>query len=295
MPEEKTSEAEKKPETGEKKEVPDIKNKRKKFCCCLGGAALLILVLIFIFNSSLIRGFFGSSASDAEIDRLLQSKLQSPTPASSAAPSPTSAKTVTDAPATENYEEPRSCQAISMTSSVPLSISTDNPGVNQDVVVHYYDIYGFTQNDLRAQMTACGPKQNGEPYDAYASWYVNWRYNYQSQGGQCSLRDVTVGVKVDLTYPRWQTPASFQQGLLDKWQRYMANLETHENGHKQNGLDAGSEILNTLSSQASASSCDEAATLANDSGYAIISKYGAQDTAYDDSTNHGATQGATFP
>ena len=144
-------------------------------------------------------------------------------------------------------------------------------------------------------MTACGPKQNGEPYDAYASWYVNWRYNYQSQGGRCGLNDVTVGVKVDLTYPRWQTPASFQQGLLDKWQRYMANLETHENGHKQNGLDAGSEILNTLSSQASASSCDEAATLANNSGYAIISKYGAQDTAYDDSTNHGATQGATFP
>jgi predicted secreted Zn-dependent protease len=106
---------------------------------------------------------------------------------------------------------------------------------------------------------------------------------------------VTVGVKVDYFYPQWQTPEDYQVGLLEKWQSYIANLEIHEEGHGQNGIDAGQDILNALSALPDQATCDAASSLAVTTANNVVSKYNTKDEDYDDSTGHGRTQGAVFP
>lgn len=272
-----------------KKDESNIKSKRIKLCCCLGGCALLILLVIIIGSSTFLRTYF-STRGDTAIDRVLTG---SPSPTATATPQKT--KTPASSPPTaENFPAPGTCQPQELTSAAPMSIDLADPGLKQDIDVLYYQIYGSTENDLAEQMRQCGPKSEGEGYDAYASWYINWKYNYQMSGGACRVGQATVGVKVDVHYPKWETPADFQSGLDRKWQSFMANLETHENGHKQNGLDAASEVYNTIS-DLTGPSCANMIDLVNSTSQDIVAIYAQRDKDYDATTNHGATQGAIFP
>lgn len=144
-------------------------------------------------------------------------------------------------------------------------------------------------------MNECGAKSGGEAYDAYTSYYISWAYNFNYVAGGCAVKDMAVGVKVDFFYPKWEDPGNAQAGLAENWQRYMTNLEIHENIHKDIAIEAGQAILNALSSLPLAATCEETQSLTSSTGDQIFADYNAREKAYDDETNHGETQGATFP
>ena len=68
-----------------------------------------------------------------------------------------------------------------------------------DVSTHYYDIHGDRASELRVQMNRKGPRG----FDAYASWYVRWRYDHFQASGQCQASNVSTSVDVEITLPRW--------------------------------------------------------------------------------------------
>jgi predicted secreted Zn-dependent protease len=104
-----------------------------------------------------------------------------------------------------------------------------------------------------------------------------------------------VSVSVVISSPAWVQPASAAPAVVDRWNRYMNALITHENGHRDRGIAAGDKIYNKLSAMRREGSCPVLANDANASANAILAEYNASDSQYDKDTGHGKTQGAVFP
>lgn len=268
---------------GGKKEENKLKS-RRKLCCCLSILGLVIFALIFYFG--FLRLFLGYAD-----QKVVPTPTFTPTGAVSTPP-PTPKVTPTRS---ASYPEPQACEPLALVDSVPLDISINNPGFKQDIDTHYYDIYGYTQSDLRGQMNICGSKAGGEAYDAYTSYYIDWTYDFDFKDAGCSLKDVAVGVKVDFFYPRWISSDVFEAGLDQKWQEYITNLEIHENIHKDYDIEAAQTIFNALENLTPSGTCEEASSLANETSNNILSDYATRNANYDETTGHGMTQGAYFP
>ena len=160
----------------------------------------------------------------------------------------------------------------------------------------YYDIEGWTADDLRQQMDRLGIRwTNGKTYDAYTGWNVNWHYRHRMIDGECSMVKVTTTVKVEFRLPRWTDSENAPVALQKKWDDYMQALRHHEDGHKDFGIKAAAEIERALAELEPAESCEDLAEIANGLGEQIISKYADDERVYDAETNFGKTQGAVFP
>lgn len=275
---------EKKPEAAQKTELPKEKksNNRTLWYVLAGcGGCCLLLAIFFILSGILPFLSFFHSTADIK-----------PSPSISVTPTNS---LPTAAPSQTTQSEVGQCEHLELVDSVPIDISPSDPGLKQDIDTHYYQVYGTTPTEVRTQLNECGAKSGGEGYDAYTSYYINWAYNYQPIAGGCLVKDVAVGAKIDFFYPKWEDPGNAQAGLKENWQRYMNNLETHENGHKDIALAGAQAILDALVSLPTYSTCDEAQSTANSTAQGIFNDYDARQEAYDAETNHGATQGATFP
>ena len=167
------------------------------------------------------------------------------------------------------------------------------PTVN--IETKYYSIYGSSANELREAMNTKSPvRQSGNTYDAYTSWYVNWRFNWDSYNGECYMTKVTTTVDVEFTLPQWINRNEANSSLKEHWDNYYSALIDHENGHKDFGINAAREIeskLLTLSSKR----CSSLEKKANSLGTSIINKYATKEKRYDRTTNHGMNEGAVFP
>jgi predicted secreted Zn-dependent protease len=131
------------------------------------------------------------------------------------------------------------------------------------VSTEYYTVTGSSIEELRQQMTAKGPKG----FWGYAEWRVNW-------SAKC-----LVNLRITYTIPRWADRDKASPKLRARWDRFIANLITHEKGHGTNGRNAAAEI-------------DKTACAKDPVG--IAKRWSHQDVIYDEKTNHGATQGAVF-
>jgi predicted secreted Zn-dependent protease/pimeloyl-ACP methyl ester carboxylesterase len=134
------------------------------------------------------------------------------------------------------------------------------------VKTKYFSVTGTTANELRAQMVSKGPNP-GEFSSAYTKWYVRWT-------GSCRT-----SVTITYTYPKWENRTQASVSLQKIWDRYVANLRTHEKGHGQHGINAAAEIER--------SRC-------KGNPKAIINKWAQEDRAYDIQTAHGKTQGVSL-
>lgn len=190
----------------------------------------------------------------------------------------------------------QSCEMLTVPENSGLQISTSSPGLKDSTADHYYKIYGNTVWDLRSQMSQCGPKQDGESFDAVTYYYINWNYLYQYQAdGSCQIKNVAVGVKVDIYYPGWQRPNNPDFVVVERWDSYMKNLIIHEEGHRQIAFEGAQQILDKLNSIPESDDCQQIENQANTESVAITDAVAARQKSYDDTTNHGETQGAVFP
>jgi predicted secreted Zn-dependent protease len=105
---------------------------------------------------------------------------------------------------------------------------------------------------------------------------------------------ITLKIDVTFTMPQWNAPAQSSSDLKRRWNRYINLLQTHENGHRDNGLGAGKDIFKMLNGVV-APSCDQINGIANQRTQTIIKQYNQKDIDYDSRTQHGRTQGAVFP
>ncbi|MBW4694436.1 MAG: DUF922 domain-containing Zn-dependent protease [Lyngbya sp. HA4199-MV5] len=161
-----------------------------------------------------------------------------------------------------------------------------------------YKIQGKTAAELRSQMNQLGPlnQDEGKRFDASTTWDLDAQFTAGGKkGASCKIKTVTVTVKTTFNLPEWTPPTGTPQALIDRWKKHLAALQTHEDGHKQLGIDAGNDLLAQLKALPAAPSCDAINKIAAQKRDAVKASFKQKHKAYDASTKHGANQGAVFP
>ncbi len=160
----------------------------------------------------------------------------------------------------------------------------------------YYPVNGSTPGELRAGLDQLGPlDDSGRRHDMHTAWDVRWSYLYGREEGKCSLQGIQAAVSVTFTFPEWKASQGVSQELVERWQTYLKDAQTHEDGHKEIAVQAGKAILSALKDLPPYSSCDETEAAADQKGTQILGEYRQKEIDYDRDTQHGATQGAIFP
>ncbi len=154
-----------------------------------------------------------------------------------------------------------------------------------------YLIEGVNAAELNASMKKNSPKK----FNAYTNWEVVWTVSTQTRGSATLLKSFSIQVKSLQTLPNWKKPKDVSTEMLDEWDRYVAALKKHEEGHSRFGLDAAKEMRNTVQAKRwIARSPDELAKLLSDHCNAILKKHRSRELDYDRTTGHGVTQGAVL-
>lgn len=161
-----------------------------------------------------------------------------------------------------------------------------------------YKIVGKTVAELRAQMTQLGPLSvdEGKRFDASTLWDLDSQFTFGGKKGvSCQFKSISITVKTTFTLPEWTPPTGTPQTVIDRWKKHMAALQIHEDGHKKLGVEAGTDFLAQLKAIPPAASCAALQATAVAKRDAVKAAFKQKHKAYDQATNHGATQGATFP
>jgi predicted secreted Zn-dependent protease len=168
--------------------------------------------------------------------------------------------------------------------------------VRADVRRATYTVHGDTGEELRAHMDAHGPTcRTSEHYDACTEWQTTWRYRYRDTAEGCAVQNVEVRTYVTITLPAWSPPAHAPQDLVQRWNGYLDVLDAHEEGHRDIAVAAGQTMGRALCTIPAQDSCAALEAALDAAARRAMQQANAQSAAYDERTDHGAHQGATFP
>lgn len=160
----------------------------------------------------------------------------------------------------------------------------------------YYEVGGCCEKDIQCDLKQkCIRWNDGKKYDSVASWKVKWDYGYDRAPGTCSVDSFKVTVAISFRFPKWSRPDDAPQKLVDKWDSYMKNLVTHENGHRDMAVEAAAELSSAVANLPTAPTCAEIDRQVQKLSSARLMKLKEDEKEYDAVTNHGVTQGAVFP
>lgn len=151
----------------------------------------------------------------------------------------------------------------------------------------HYPIYGSSGQELQNQMNTFGPASLGKQFNASTRWYVTWNYGYKLTNQSCQLTKLNIHLHVIYEYPLWVNYATSHKTLQNKWNRCLHDLETHENGHGENGKKAAMAIEDALRKIPAQANCDALQMTVNDTASQIIEKHLQDDYEYDLRTEHG--------
>jgi predicted secreted Zn-dependent protease len=153
--------------------------------------------------------------------------------------------------------------------------------------IEYFDVQGDSHEALLSALNARGR------FHGRADWKLLYRYQIRPVGSDCAVGDLTTTLELVMTLPRWTPPAGAPGELVARWQRYVAALRIHEEGHLQHGRDFEREFRAAAATLADRN-CDllreRVSVLFND----LLARYQSRDKLYDEDTGHGRTQGAIF-
>jgi predicted secreted Zn-dependent protease len=188
-------------------------------------------------------------------------------------------------------------QPVALAQTLPdaPAIGSPTPDIQTALNYVYYDIAGTTESDIRNQISSLGPRDTFGTWGASTRWNVDWFYSYLNSPSGCSAGSVRVQLGVTITLPHWNVPGRAAPRLVANWQRFSSAVLVHEGGHRDLALEGANELGRALLALPPAPSCAELEQTARASGEAMVGQYNRLQLLYDQTTKHGATQGAVFP
>jgi predicted secreted Zn-dependent protease len=94
----------------------------------------------------------------------------------------------------------------------------------------YYAVGGTTPEQIRARLNARAPASpDGFHGDAFTRWSFRWQWP-GSTDGRCRVKEATVTLKIDVSFPRWTHPKAASAATAAAWARYARALARHERG-----------------------------------------------------------------
>jgi len=156
----------------------------------------------------------------------------------------------------------------------------------------FYDVAANDLASLRRRMRALqlhGP--NDDPSSGMTTQRMELAYELEHVAEGCRVRDPVVTVDIDIVLPRLTT--RLPRDVRTQWDRMLAGLTTHEEGHRENIIAAGRELYGALL----ALPPGECKALQRDARHAkehVLLKLQIRDQRYDERTKHGVTQGSVL-
>jgi len=165
-----------------------------------------------------------------------------------------------------------------------------------DFSIDYYTVTGTTARALRAEIDAKGPiGEDGRRSDGYTHWAMNWSYGFDTGAAGCTTSRVVVDLDIRMTLPRWSAPPGTDAELISRWNRYVAAVRIHEDGHRNLAETAARDMRQALLVERSASDCDTLRNRLDSRANALLDDLRKQQAAYDRDTAFGQKQGVSRP
>jgi predicted secreted Zn-dependent protease len=168
--------------------------------------------------------------------------------------------------------------------------------LKQNLRKETYSVSGDSASELRDDLDRKRPPSpDGRRFDANVLWSLTWSFHFDPQPAACGLNSATVELQMLVRLPVLAPDAALPPALRERWDAFATLLETHEAGHVDTYV-AGAQMLQDAFAQVEpATNCDELRAALADLSTAAIAAVRAADGEYDRRTDHGRTQGATFP
>jgi predicted secreted Zn-dependent protease len=165
-----------------------------------------------------------------------------------------------------------------------------------DFALEYFDVRGASSRELDAQIAAKGPVgENGRRSDGYTRWHIDWRFDMNSDGTGCTAQNIVVNLDIRMTLPRWERPRSADPALVERWDRYLAALRLHEDGHRYRAEAAAGDVRRTLQRERTARDCGTLENRLNALANSLLDGLRRQQEDYDRETESGRRQGVRRP
>lgn len=110
----------------------------------------------------------------------------------------------------------------------------------------------------------------------------------------CRLSGVSVKLSITIHLPRWSPPKPPASFLQERWDKMIAGLTLHEEGHRDNAIAAAQELHRELSGLGESLDCLELERAARRASFQAQVRYRLRDRNYDKRTRHGERQGSAL-
>ncbi len=172
--------------------------------------------------------------------------------------------------------------------------STRPPVVSEKY--EYYEVCGCCEKDLTSDLKRkCIPWNDGKKYDSITNWKLKWDYGRTRSSTACTTDSFTVTVDITFHVPKWISAGDAPQPLVAKWDNYLEKLMMHEKGHRDRAVEAADELTRAVAVLPPARTCDELDREVHSLGLEQRNKLLQDQKDYDETSRHGAGQGAVFP
>lgn len=143
---------------------------------------------------------------------------------------------------------------------------------------------------LQALNNSSPVREAGNIYHAYTKWNIRWQFMWnQLPSGMCDISSVTTSLEVKMTLPEF---AGGNRAFNTQFNQYLSALVLHENGHKKIGRETANTIDRLILNMPRSTSCKKLESDANQLAMNEIERAKKLEIEYDQSTEHGCTQGA---
>jgi predicted secreted Zn-dependent protease len=155
-----------------------------------------------------------------------------------------------------------------------------------------YPITGSTAAALRGAIRLLGPTRGDRTYGAFTDWRIDWWFAFAEVGAGVRVSSARVELHTRVLLPRWRPPRSASEALKVEWGRYLAAVETHEQGHVDIAVEAAKVLLQKLERLEGCGDLPALRAAANETAREVIAAAHEQEWTYDAGSEHGVGQGA---
>ncbi|HXH22256.1 MAG TPA: DUF922 domain-containing protein [Dehalococcoidia bacterium] len=180
--------------------------------------------------------------------------------------------------------------------------SIERVRLNERVTRRQYLVAGDTEAAIRASLDAHGPGSRPPSasggagrFDGLTEWSLAWSFRFERGAGFCLLAAADVFLDVTVIVPLHESPDALPPALGQKWQSFIATLETHEFGHVARQRAVARELAAAFNGLPPAPTCQELSQQLSATADEYLVRIRLIDAAYDTETGHGLTEGAIFP
>jgi predicted secreted Zn-dependent protease len=133
-------------------------------------------------------------------------------------------------------------------------------------------------------------------YAGYTRWHMGYTTDmHESLMGTCTVKKIAVNFQSKVTLPHWQSNSAFiHPSVQPTWDRFIAALRAHEQGHADIALTQAQALVAQLQAMSpiQGHSCDALLSIVRQRFDKAVSAAATATERYDVATQHGVTQGA---